>query len=105
MFVFGCEVLKRFEKRFKSYQKKKELSRIEQSKSSTTAIMPTASFQSQLGAVLRMTMKRKWRHQAATLVELGFPFLMAVMVTLIIRFAAFADRPISDLGKHEKGLR
>ena len=66
--------------------------------------MPTVSFQSQLSAVLRMNMKRKWRHKAATLFELGFPILMAVMVTLIIRFAAFADRPISDIGKIKESL-
>ena len=33
--------------------------------------MPTVSFQSQLSAVLRMNMKRKWRHKVATLFELG----------------------------------
>ena len=67
--------------------------------------MPTASFQSQLGAVLRMNMKRKWRHKAATLFELGFPILTVAIVALFTRLTAFADRPISDLGKHEKGLR
>ena len=66
--------------------------------------MPTVSFQSQLSAVLRMNMKRKWRQKVATLFELGFPILMAVVVTLIIRLTTYKNMPISAIGKTVEGL-